>query len=208
MFFLKYNEYILNELGVNMNKRQIQKEATKANIVSQATILYATEGFQVSTYDIAKQSKVSHGTIFSHFPTKEALLIFVIEAYGQRLNDRLHAIALTSLSVKEALYAHVEAIQEQEDFYIHFVRERYMLPREATLVYVAIQTTISHHLGMILEKESSVVLPLSFLFNTWMGLLHYYLLNRDLFVNEGSVLAEYKEELVETFIMMIRREKV
>lgn len=188
-----------------MNKRQLQKEKTKEKIVENAYMLYAQEGFQVSTSEIAKQSEVAHGSIFSHFPTKEDLLIFVIGEFGNKLTTRLHEISVSSMPLEDALYAHIEAIEEYEDFYINFINERHRLPKEATVSYISIQSAASHHLEKVLEREKIVDIPLNLAFNSWVGLLHYYLLNRDLFAPNTSVIKKYKNELVDTFIKMIKK---
>ncbi|MBT3221823.1 MAG: hypothetical protein HN348_22320 [Proteobacteria bacterium] len=47
---------------------------------------------------------------------------------------------------------------------------------------------------------------LTLLFNTWLGLVHHYLVNRDLFFPEGSVLEARGEELLSHFMMLIRKD--
>jgi len=43
------------------------------------------------------------------------------------------------------------------------------------------------------------------LFNTWLGLIHYYLLNGDLFAPRESVLARYKSVLIKCFVALIKQ---
>jgi hypothetical protein len=48
-------------------------------------------------------------------------------------------------------------------------------------------------------------LALGPLFNTWLGLLHHYVTNRDLFAEgKGPVLAARGPQLVEHFMAMVR----
>ncbi|MDF9823660.1 AcrR family transcriptional regulator [Breznakia sp. PF5-3] len=186
-----------------MNERQKQKIETRNKIVENAFLLYAKDGFQVPTSNIAKASNVSHGTIFSHFSTKDDLLIFVIGEFGEKLTNRLHEISISSMSLKTALSTHVDIIEEYEDFYIQFIREKHNLPDMAKMEFISIQSAASHHLEAIFQKDSTIDISLPMIFNTWVGLLHYYLLNKDFFSPNSSVLKKYKNELVDTFMKMI-----
>jgi len=44
------------------------------------------------------------------------------------------------------------------------------------------------------------------MFNTWLGLLHYYLQNSELFTSGESVLKQRKKELVDNFVLLISRQ--
>jgi hypothetical protein len=47
------------------------------------------------------------------------------------------------------------------------------------------------------------------MFNTWVGLINYYLMNRDLFAPGESVISRYGQRLVEHYMNLIsRREEV
>jgi len=46
-------------------------------------------------------------------------------------------------------------------------------------------------------------MPRHLLFNTWIGLVHHYLANRDLFTDGPSVIAAKKEELVNHFLALV-----
>lgn len=46
-------------------------------------------------------------------------------------------------------------------------------------------------------------MPMHLLFNTWMGLVHYYLENGELFAPEGNVLGRYGETLIGFYLKMI-----
>jgi hypothetical protein len=45
--------------------------------------------------------------------------------------------------------------------------------------------------------------PLHLLFNTWIGLLHHYLANRDLFVARGSVLKKHGPALIDHYLALL-----
>jgi hypothetical protein len=81
-----------------------------------------------------------------------------------------------------------------------------MLPIEARDAFITVQSAISLHFSMVLEKEDVSSLPASILFNMWMGLVHYYLMNDDLFAPQGQVIARYKTILTDTFLSLLEKE--
>lgn len=62
-----------------MNKRQAQKRETRKKIRESAKQLFNTQGFEATTSrQIAQQAGVASGTIFVHFPNKNAILIDIL----------------------------------------------------------------------------------------------------------------------------------
>ena len=190
-----------------MSKRQQQKEETKNRIVEVAYKIYSQNGFSATTADIAKVAKVSHGTIFAHFNTLNELLIYLINDFGDKLGRRLHELAENSHNIKEVLEAHLNVIEEYEDFYKRFISETSLLPIEVRNIFVVIQSTLSFHFNKVLEKEilkeKIKNIPTSMIFNTWVGLLHYYLQNSDLFSPNESVIKRYRDDLIDSFLKLI-----
>ncbi|WMJ87121.1 TetR/AcrR family transcriptional regulator [Anaerocolumna sp. MB42-C2] len=190
-----------------MNKRQMQKEATRKLILKAAYQIYAQEGFGASTKTIAKEAQIAHGSIFVHFPTVDELKISLLEQFGRDINTRLHELAADGSCLEEVLNAHINVLSEHEEFYKRLITESSQLPEQVKYVYVSIQSTVSFHLSQVIEKYQTdgkiKKLPMYFIFNSWISLLHYYLSNQDLFAPEGSVLIRYQEELVHNFIKML-----
>lgn len=59
-----------------MNKRQLQKQATRQNIREVAKRLFVSQGFEATTSrQIAREAGIATGTIFVHFPNKQAILV-------------------------------------------------------------------------------------------------------------------------------------
>lgn len=190
------------------SQRQQQKEQTRQRLIDTALSLYAREGLLATrTADVAREAGVSHGTIFAHFATQEALLNAVIEVFSAQTTARLHELASQGSSLREVLQAHLAGLREGEAFYARLVRESRMLPDESRHILTAIQSVVSHHLCAAAEREMQVglirTMPIHLLFNTWIGLLHYYLANDDLFAPEGSVLERYGEELLEHYLSLL-----
>ena len=190
------------------NKREIQKRLTRKRIIDSAINEYGENGItKTTTSHIAKAANVSHGTIFVHFKTEEELLEAVIEKFGNDISERLHELIDDSSSLQEVLKAHLKGIGEYEKFYTRYIGERMLLPESVRSIYVMIESTISFHIGLAAEKEMKEgkikKVPLYFLFNTWVGLIHYYLNNKDLFSKEHNIIEKYGDELIENFIKLI-----
>jgi formate/nitrite transporter FocA (FNT family) len=71
-----------------------------------------------------------------------------------------------------------------------------------------IQSAISFHIGIAAKIEEQKgylkTMPIDFLFNTWLGLIHYYLTNSDLFTENKSLLRAYQEKLINNYINLIK----
>jgi AcrR family transcriptional regulator len=191
------------------NKRQIQKRETRNKLIAIAIEQFSSNGIlSTRTIDIAKAAKVSHGTVFSHFPTQEDLLISVINEFGNKITTRLHELVSEESTLEDLLKAHITGLSEFEAFYTRLVIERRLLPEEVRNVYISINSTISHHISLAAEKEIALgnlrSIPIDLLYNTWIGLIHYYLTNGDLFSPNQSVLKIYGSQLVNHYIKLMK----
>ncbi|WP_428848299.1 TetR/AcrR family transcriptional regulator [Shewanella olleyana] len=74
------------------NTMKLTKTDKKQAILDAALILFVEQGFHgTSTASIAKKSGVATGTLFHHFPTKEALLNHLFVAVKQEFADSITA---------------------------------------------------------------------------------------------------------------------
>lgn len=191
------------------NKRQQQKILTRNRLIEVAIDQFGKNGITATrTADIAKEAGVSHGTLFAHFPTQEKLLVSVIEEFGNRVAQRLHQLIDTGSNFFEVLEAHINLIVEFEAFYTRVIIERRLLPKSVTDTYIMIQSTISFHIGITAESEIKKgnirKIPIQLIYNTWIGLIHYYLTNGDLFSPDDSVLKRYKDLLLNHYKNLIK----
>jgi hypothetical protein len=87
--------------------------------------------------------------------------------------------------------------------------EAALLPKEARYELVAIQSMVSIHFMQALEPliEAGAVkeIPFHMIFNTWLGLVHHYLMNAELFATNGSVLTRHRSALTKTFLALIKQ---
>lgn len=189
-------------------KRQKQKHLTRKHLIETAILQFGATGITTTrTADIAKSASVSHGTVFAHFSTQEDLVIAVVEEWGFRITQRLHELVDCESSLFEVLQAHITGLVEFESFYTRLIIERRLLPESVRNTYVMIQSAISYHIGIAAEKEIKKgrisKMPVHLLYNTWIGLLHYYMTNGDLFCSSGSVLQRYSQELLQHYMSLL-----
>ena len=177
-------------------KRTAQKQQTRNHLLNMAYGQFSQKGFLATkTLDIATAAGVSHGALFVHFPTKEKLLENVIDEFGLKLGTKLKQL-MGGGSAKDVLTAHLEAIEEYEPFYANLVIEGPLLSPSARNRVFLIQSGIAHYLEKTLRQSS---IPIHFLLNSWLGLIHYYLANRDKFAPGKSVIATCGKDLLNHF---------
>ena len=190
-------------------KRQLKKEQTRERIMAAAVKVYSEQGFSAPTAAIADEARVSHGSVFVHFPMVESLLLCLLDSFSQDINTELHTLRDSGGDIEKLLSMHIDVLIKHEDFYKRLVKETVYLPEEAKNTFIAIQSTVSIHFLQALEHEISEgeikAIPFHMLFNTWLGLVHYYLLNGELFAPQGSVLTRHKDTLIRCFMALIKQ---
>lgn len=190
-------------------KRQAQKERTRETIIAAAMKVYSEQGFSASTAAIAAEARLSHGAIFVHFPTVESLLICLLDAFSQDIGAELHTLRESGGDIEKLLAMHIDVLIKHEDFYKRLTKEAAYLPEEAKNAFIAIQSTVSIHFLQAMQRAMDAGkikdVPFSMLFNTWLGLVHYYLLNGELFAPRDSVLARCKDSLIGCFTALIKQ---
>jgi AcrR family transcriptional regulator len=190
-------------------KRILQKEQTRARIISAAKKVYSEQGFSATTTAIANEAGVSHGSVFVHFPNVESLMLCLLDSFSQEIGTELHSLSESGGDIRKLLDMHISILIRHEDFYKRLLTEAVYLPEEATNTFIAIQSTVAIHFSRALEPEIKAGeiknIPFHMIFNTWLGLVHYYLLNGELFAPHDSVLKRYKSTLVDCFTALIAK---
>ena len=190
-------------------KRQMQKAQTRERITAAALKVYSENGFSSSTAAIASEAQVSHGSIFVHFPTAGDLMTSSLETFSKEIEKELFSLADSVSDITSLLEMHMDVLIKHEGLYKRLIKEAVYLPEEARNTFIAIQSTVSIHFLQALEEEIGrgriKNVPFHMIFNTWLGLVHYYLMNDDLFAPRGSVLELYKDTLIECFLALIEQ---
>ncbi|SOX51989.1 TetR/AcrR family transcriptional regulator [Mycobacterium ahvazicum] len=92
-------------------ERRLRADAARnrARVLEVAYDTFAAEGLSVPIDEIARRAGVGAGTVYRHFPTKEALFQAVIEDHMQHLVDEGYAL-LESAGPGEALFAYLRSL--------------------------------------------------------------------------------------------------
>lgn len=188
--------------------RKLQKEETRQKLLEVALSEFGSRGIMATRMsDIATAAGVSHGTVFAHFRTQESFVIAVIETFGEKTTRRTHELAGKSGALREVLAAHLETISEFEPFYTRLVIETRLLPPVARESFILIQSAIASHISQSARREMEagkiITMPIPLLFNTWVGLVNYYLTNGDQFAPDGSVITRYGPVLLDHYMNLV-----
>lgn len=190
------------------NQREQQKSRSRRRLIARATALCERRGFAgLATAEVARRARLSHGAVFVHFPTRDALVAEVAGAFAREVTDRLHALLRDAAPLRDVLYAHLEAIASREDLYRHALMDVRAMPKAFRSSWIGIQSAVSGYIARAAEREIArgTIRPVAphLLFNTWVGLVHHYLMNRDLFVRGGSVLEAHGRMLVDHMMRLL-----
>jgi len=193
---------------VTMTRTQ-QRADTRQKVLDAARRVFETRGFAGGrTQDVAEAAGVSHGSVFVHFRTREALIAAVVDSAILDAEAVTRRLLKTAGAIEDVLQGHLQGLAQHEDIYARIVAERSSLPKAVQARITEINSALSTHILDALEdsglKTGLKVAPY-FAFNTWLALIQYYLLNGDLFAPAGSVLASRGDEIIANYLSMIRR---
>lgn len=187
-----------------MTQRSEQRLKTRQHLLAIARQLFERQGIAATrTLDVANAAGVSHGTVFAHFPTREDLVEAVVEGFATDYATRLGAAIPPEGGVREVLAAQLRAIAEAETLYTRVIVESAQLPAPARGAWLGAQAVLSRRLAAAVQRERLRPMAFPLLFNTWLGLLHHYLANRDLFCPEGSLVERKGDELLNHFLGLL-----
>jgi AcrR family transcriptional regulator len=92
--------------------KRADAQRNRATILATAEAMFATDGLAVSVDDIARAAKVGIGTLYRHFPTKDALVAAIVIERTARMADHTEA-ALANADAGRALFALIEHLIEE-----------------------------------------------------------------------------------------------
>ncbi|MEZ4813334.1 MAG: hypothetical protein R2883_07680 [Caldisericia bacterium] len=127
--------------------------------------------------------------------------------FGMRVTSRMRADIDADMGIRTVLQTHLIVLSEYEDLYARLISELTSLPEDVQISVVSIHSAISHSMfnAAKVEMEKGLIkkMPMSFLFTTWIGLIHHYLQNKRFYCIEGSLLKKRGHELVENYMNLI-----
>ncbi|MEK8127636.1 TetR/AcrR family transcriptional regulator [Paenibacillus filicis] len=87
-----------------MVKKRTDAEDTKRRIVEKAGQLFATKGYNAVTMnEVCESAAVSKGSLYHHFPSKDELLLYVIEEDAAEWQYRWESLRVAHHSLEEQL---------------------------------------------------------------------------------------------------------
>lgn len=116
------------------------KNRREAEILAAAAKLFAELGFaNTQMQGIAESLKLSHGTIYSYFPTKEALFLATVERGLADLTAVMDAILQTEAApisvLRAAIRAYLRFFHERPEMAELFIQERAAFPHHHRPLY-------------------------------------------------------------------------
>jgi AcrR family transcriptional regulator len=188
--------------------RTQQRAQTRQDILAAARRVFEARGFVgASTQDVAREAGVSHGSVFAHFGARDALISAVVDDAILAAETITRQRLKGTRSIGEVLKGHLEGLIQHEEIYARIVVERPFLPEAVQARIVEINAAVASHIFDALTSSGfakSLKVEPRFAFNTWLALIHHYLMNRDLFAPSDSVLTVKGGELIQNYLAMIR----
>lgn len=189
--------------------RKKQKTQTRLSLIQQAEALFSKNGIgNTTTAHVAKANKVSHGALFVHFPTREDLILSVVASFGDRLSAEMGKRFEDDMALKDLLKAHIQVLSEFEDFYMRLISESQSLPPNIRSIVYAMNASLSYRFyraAQVQMKDGKIKkMTQPEFFNTWMALINYYVMNRDLFLDKTPILTEIGEDVLRHFLNLIK----
>ena len=167
-----------------MKKRSLQKEKTKQRIWSVTREIYLDQGYlKTSTKSISEKAKVSQGTVFLHFKTKEKLLKEIIVEELITLKEQLEFAELNLSSLFRLIEDHEEILSRVIKDYPH-------LPSSFQEIFDQLRSSLKDHLFDILKETSrQSILDLFAFIDLLLALLF-----EDLFYSRENILSTRKKK--------------
>lgn len=174
--------------------RTRQRDATRRQLVEAGLRVVATHGFAgATTAAIAKATGRAHGTVFVHFKTRDALVAELVDEVGRSMSQGLADIRNDPRGLAEVLDAHLDALATHEVLYARLLGEATTLPMAARARVFALQSGIAFRLreahARDVQRGAARAMDPVALANTWIALTNHYVMNRDLFAPDASVIA-------------------
>lgn len=191
-------------------KRTVQKTETKEAILEAAIRLFERSGIlNTKTASIAKEAGVAHGSVFLHYKTRGDLVLAAVDRVAKDLAMKFSSLKECH-TVRDFLSAHLEALRDWEDFYRWLIIESPLMEDEIGHRLVLLRSGIAAYFSEAIRrdlKKQGRLGESSFLFNTWMALVHYYLIERALFTEEKRLIPSVGDQLIHQYLRLIEKHK-
>jgi len=136
------------------NRTERRKEETRQKIIDVALQLFRQHGIDAVTMEqIAETADIARGTLYNHFPVKEAIICEYIERLSVTLNaeriERIRRLPDTRTRMKVALMELMTGVREHQDIF-----EKYFVYRVQQMI--SLRRDESHEKGLR-QLESEII---------------------------------------------------
>lgn len=193
-----------------MNKRQTQKQFTREKIIIAAKQIFIEKGIiNTATSQIAEEAGIAHGTLFLHFPNKDSLVIELLDVELSKFTNNIKQLIIETTDIITILNQYLNLLQAEEGFFSSLARELPSYKSELRRKILFRESLIREHFHQMIEKGieqniyAKVDIPstLTFLFGT----INYYLSLKTCFVQGGSVIEKFHDEIINIFIKILQK---
>ncbi len=188
--------------------REAAKQETRRRLLEAAGRVFVRDGFlEATTAAIAREAGVAHGTLFLHFPSRDALLLSVVEGLLHDLGSTLHQACFRADGLGQLCGLFLNALSKEEDRYWALVRDLPRFPLPLKRAVFATFAGITAHFTEVIERGQAAgtirAIPPAVANALFFGTLNHYFLYRDLMTPDGRVVATQGERLLHSFVEMM-----
>ena len=193
-----------------MNKRQVQKQFTREKIITASKQIFIEKGIiNTATSEIAEAAGIAHGTLFLHFPNKDSLVIELLDVELAKFSDNIKQLIVETTEIEKILDQYLNLIQAEEGFFSSLARELPTYKAELRRKILFRESLLREHFYRVIEKgieqniyaEVDIPSALTFLFGT----IDYYLSLKTSFVQDGSVIEKFHDQIIEIFMKILKK---
>ena len=193
-----------------MNIRQVHKQYTREKIITAAKNIFIEKGIiNTATSQIAIMAGIAHGTLFLHFPSKDALVIELLDVELNKFSKNIKLLISETADIAFILDQYLNLIQAEEGFFSSLARELPSYKDELRRKILFRESLVREHFHQVIKKGiedniyAHVDIPsaLTFLFGT----INYYLSLKTSFTTEGSVIEKFHDQIVKTFMKILEK---
>jgi len=185
-----------------MNKRVQQKRETRNLLLKTAKQCFVQDGFlNTPVGKISAEAGVAHGTLFSHFKNKDTLILEVIDIEMGEIGEAIQDLLNQAEEVCDILYQYLTLIIQEEPFFAVLAKETPFYSIELRRKLIFRDSVIRSYFFQKISEENielskgEITSALNWLFGT----INYYLANKEMYVQTGSVIEKFCTSIIKTF---------
>lgn len=190
-----------------MKKRTQQKINTRDTILSVSKGLFLKKGvINTTTIEISQGCKIAHGTLFAHFENRDLLVSTLFDKELKRIAMILKDLEVGKIKPLELLKQYLDMLEQEEEFMALIAREfpffSKKLQRDILSVEVIIRNLFFQCIAADLKRHKTQV-EITNLLTVLFGLIHYFLVRKEIFIEKGSVIHLKRKIILNTLITFL-----